>query len=460
MIHGYVRAGRPDEAKDVFISMQRSGQDAYAGWLAITNQLFAAGQQELAKQLISKRQSDWLPDADLYEHIIKCVLSDSEVSGFYTSSSESSEAPQSNSHQPEKALDIVHDMQVCALALRYLHLLQMRYKLTCTYTLAADHMTPACMTVITQDLCFKADVCASQKRLAVEVRHLNLILESYADNGAAQAADTLFRKMASGQYAPPNGKSTEALARVRMLSTPVAMPMYHHLSSHAKILSNIVSLQVIAVHSKTVCRLPSGGTSHCHSFKCALQMQAYITSGRDDFGEGLTRVFGLVNKLQVPITKRFRALLVEGSLMQNNLQASSLDCICVLSCMQVAMCNSIPACDTSHSALQNCLCVAFSSEARLCETMQDALDQFAALRTAGRLRGMMSVLPDHVLADLLSRLSTAGMPAELLRVLRAMQADERRMPSLQPDPSGRSFLTAWLPSRLLSAASLGFEGYS
>ena len=90
--------------------------------------------------------------------------------------------------------------------------------------------------------------------------------------------------------------------------------------------------------------------------------------------------------------------------------------------------------------------------------MQVALGQIQASRTAGRLRGMMTALPDHVLADLLSKLSAASMSAELLRVLKAMQTDGRRMPSMQPDSSGHTFLTTWLGSRHLSAVASGFEG--
>lgn len=90
--------------------------------------------------------------------------------------------------------------------------------------------------------------------------------------------------------------------------------------------------------------------------------------------------------------------------------------------------------------------------------MQVALGQFQASRTAGRLRGMMTALSDPVLTDLLSKLSAANMPAELLRMLKAMQTDGRAMPNMQPESSGRSFLTTWLGSRHFSAVASGFEG--
>ncbi len=91
---------------------------------------------------------------------------------------------------------------------------------------------------------------------------------------------------------------------------------------------------------------------------------------------------------------------------------------------------------------------------------QDALQQFHVMRSSGRIRGVMRLVPDPVLAALLHRLSAANMPAELLRMLKAMSVDGRRMPAVEDgmaDKSGRSLLTSWLASPC-SSTSQGFEG--
>lgn len=91
--------------------------------------------------------------------------------------------------------------------------------------------------------------------------------------------------------------------------------------------------------------------------------------------------------------------------------------------------------------------------------MQGALMYFHALRPAGR---MANSVPDRVLNDLLSKLSEASMPAELLRTLMLMKSDFMRLPPVDTDDTGRSFLTLWLVNRHLSAPpsapSSGFEG--
>lgn len=80
--------------------------------------------------------------------------------------------------------------------------------------------------------------------------------------------------------------------------------------------------------------------------------------------------------------------------------------------------------------------------------MQGALTYFHALRPAGR---MANSVPDRVLNDLLSKLSAASMPAELLRTLMLMKSDFMRLPPVDTDETGRSFLTLWLANRHLSA---------
>ena len=84
----------------VFASMRRSGVNAYPGWLTITNQLFAAGQQELAEQCVLDRQPDWQPDADVYEHIIKSICSGcQEKPAVYTAAGSVDAEPAADSEQ-------------------------------------------------------------------------------------------------------------------------------------------------------------------------------------------------------------------------------------------------------------------------------------------------------------------------------------------------------------------------
>ena len=120
MIHGFMRAGQTEEARRMFHSLQDSGHDAYSGWLAITNQLFAAGQQAAARELVESRQPQWLPDADLYEEIIKSVCSNNEGKPFaYTLNTSQSASELANGDaQVEEALQVLLEMQVqCSLLL-------------------------------------------------------------------------------------------------------------------------------------------------------------------------------------------------------------------------------------------------------------------------------------------------------------------------------------------------------
>ena len=92
--------------------------------------------------------------------------------------------------------------------------------------------------------------------------------------------------------------------------------------------------------------------------------------------------------------------------------------------------------------------------------LQEALGQFRSLRIAGRIRGVMRLLPDNVLYSLLQKLSSANMPAELLRMLNAMHVDGRRMPAVDEsttDNAASSLLTSWLAGTR-STASQKFEG--
>ena len=66
------------------------------------------------------------------------------------------------------------------------------------------------------------DFCAAQKRFAVEVRHMNPILEAYASSANGSAAESLVDGMIAGQYAAPNVKSMELLAEVRYFGRSAA----------------------------------------------------------------------------------------------------------------------------------------------------------------------------------------------------------------------------------------------
>lgn len=72
----------------------------------------------------------------------------------------------------------------------------------------------------------------------------------------------------------------------------------------------------------------------------------------------------------------------------------------------------------------------------------------------------MLLLPDAVLLSLLQKLSAASMPAELLRMLKAMNLDGRPMPAVEHSTAsntGRSLLTSWLAGPRTRAMK-GFEG--
>ena len=108
--------------------------------------------------------------------------------------------------------------------------------------------------------------------------------------------------------------------------------------------------------------------------------------------------------------------------------------------------------------MHNCQLVQYDQAVH---ALQGALRYFHTLRPAGR---MATSVPDHVLNDLLYKLSAANMPAELLRTIILMKNDFMRLPPVTTDSSGRSFLTLWLANRHLSAAPAapdsGSEGRS
>lgn len=113
VIHSFVSDSQLDLAMRVFASMQASGISAHPGWLTITNQLYAAGQHDLADKLLLNRQPDWQPDSDLYVHIIKSACSAIARSADPAPSAESSET---DVDQFVEALKILEEMKVIGLA--------------------------------------------------------------------------------------------------------------------------------------------------------------------------------------------------------------------------------------------------------------------------------------------------------------------------------------------------------
>lgn len=53
-------------------------------------------------------------------------------------------------------------------------------------------------------------------------------------------------------------------------------------------------------------------------------LQAHIQSGRGELRKGLKTVLALLHAAKLPVTRRLRALLVEGSLLESDLQANLL----------------------------------------------------------------------------------------------------------------------------------------
>lgn len=114
LMHGFMRAGATAEAHTVFRSYQASGHDAYTGWLAITKQLFAAGQEALARELVETREPQWLPDAELYEHILKSVCASTIESPFFYTLRTAQSARDLNNGDTyiHEALQVLVEMQV------------------------------------------------------------------------------------------------------------------------------------------------------------------------------------------------------------------------------------------------------------------------------------------------------------------------------------------------------------
>lgn len=82
--------------------------------------------------------------------------------------------------------------------------------------------------------------------------------------------------------------------------------------------------------------------------------------------------------------------------------------------------------------------------------LQDAIESFFNMRV--KADGPAHPLPPAVLAELLAAVATAGLPADLLKILRCLEADEQRLPeeAMWPaDEEGHTFLSVWLVPRYL-----------
>lgn len=83
-----------------------------------------------------------------------------------------------------------------------------------------------------------------------------------------------------------------------------------------------------------------------------------------------------------------------------------------------------------------------------------AFEDMAKLARPG---AVVDCLSDAALTTLLTTLALVNRPADLLRVLRAMQGDGRPVPLEAVTPlgtAGACFLTSWLPAALDSAKTM------
>ena len=114
-----MHSGQAELGMAVFASMRRSRVSAYPGWLTITNQLFAVGQLELAEQCVKNRKSDWMPDSDMYEHLIKSVfLAPQDKDFMYKATSDTAaeeiDTTEEGASEVQQAYSILEEMQVSA----------------------------------------------------------------------------------------------------------------------------------------------------------------------------------------------------------------------------------------------------------------------------------------------------------------------------------------------------------
>ncbi len=225
VIYSFVSDGQLELAMRVFASMQASGISAYPGWLTITNQLYNAGQQDLADQILLNRQPDWQPDADLYVHIIKSACSASaDKPAIYIArsadpapSTESSETDVDHLLTLADASNILEEMKVIGSGnSQHIYALSSQFS-TCWL---APQVTQAVR--INSALCRNTDMCSrplmqlvlQARGVTPGLRHMHPILEAHAKTGSSSIAETFVQNMVRSRDIAPDVRSFELVARV------------------------------------------------------------------------------------------------------------------------------------------------------------------------------------------------------------------------------------------------------
>lgn len=220
VIYSFVSDGQLELAMRVFASMQASGISAYSGWLTITNQLYTAGQQDLADQFLLNRQPDWQPDADLYVHIIRSACSAGTdkpaMSASSADTAPSTESSGIDAHQLADAEKILDEMKVIGSGISQ-HIQAMPHSclpaglhhnlhrhFASTLPSAETHM---CSRPLMQFV-------LQARGVTPGLRHMHPILEAHAKMGASSEAENFVQKMGRGHNVAPDVRSFEFVARV------------------------------------------------------------------------------------------------------------------------------------------------------------------------------------------------------------------------------------------------------
>jgi len=229
VIYSFVSDSQLELAMRVFASMQASGISAYSGWLTITNQLYAAGQQDLADQFLLNRQPDWQPDADLYVHIIKSACSArADKPAIYIARSAdpapSTESSETDADQLADASNILEEMKVigsansrhiyasslhfptCWLAPQVVQAVSINLTL-CRHTNMCSRHTNMCSRLVMQ-------LVLQARGVTPGLRHMHPILEAHAKTGASSSAEKFVQNMVIGRDIAPDVRSFELVARV------------------------------------------------------------------------------------------------------------------------------------------------------------------------------------------------------------------------------------------------------
>lgn len=81
VIYSFARSGQLQQAEGVLGQMPET--QMRSGWLVLVKQLLARGHTEAAQTCLQQRSRQWLPDADIYEHIIRNVCKDQTDDALY-----------------------------------------------------------------------------------------------------------------------------------------------------------------------------------------------------------------------------------------------------------------------------------------------------------------------------------------------------------------------------------------